>query len=243
MTGGAEYTIDALARAADTTVRSVRVYHERGVLPPPQVRGRTGYYGQEHLQRVRTISRLLERGIKLNGIKELLEAWDRGDDLGDILGVADSGPLESAVESGTVAAAELQDRFADVQNGFARVVSAGIFEPVDATTYRVGDPEMANLLDRLAAAGVPNSDILHELERLKTDCERIARRWTGLLHEHASEPYERSDHTPADTAAFAEAVEFFRTAPGRATGSLVNRLIERELGQDTDITEISTHSS
>ncbi|MGK8508955.1 MerR family transcriptional regulator [Nocardia asiatica] len=83
MTAGVEYTIDELAREAGTTVRSLRVYHERGVLPPPQVKGRTGFYGADHLNRVRTISRLLDRGIKLNGIKELLNAWDRGDDLGE----------------------------------------------------------------------------------------------------------------------------------------------------------------
>ncbi|MGY2062272.1 MerR family transcriptional regulator, partial [Nocardia gipuzkoensis] len=41
MSAGAEFTIDELAREAGTTVRSVRVYHERGVLPPPQVKGRT----------------------------------------------------------------------------------------------------------------------------------------------------------------------------------------------------------
>src|ERR1700731_709963 len=91
MAAGAEYTIDELAREAGTTVRSLRVYHERGVLPPPQVKGRTGFYGPEHLNRVRTISRLLDRGIKLNGIKELLEAWDRGDDLRDALGPPDRG--------------------------------------------------------------------------------------------------------------------------------------------------------
>src|SRR6266568_3289632 len=99
MAAGVEYTIDELARAAGTTVRSLRVYHERGVLPPPEVRGRTGFYGPDHLNRVHTIGRLLDRGIKLNGIRELLEAWDRGDDLGDILGVAEAGPHDTEPSS------------------------------------------------------------------------------------------------------------------------------------------------
>ncbi|MQY23874.1 MerR family transcriptional regulator [Nocardia macrotermitis] len=83
----AEYTIDELARAAEITVRSVRVYHERGLLPSPALRGRIGYYGTEHLHRLQTISRLLSRGMKLNGIRELLEAWDRGEGLAEVLGV------------------------------------------------------------------------------------------------------------------------------------------------------------
>src|SRR5262245_1725663 len=89
MSAATEYTIDELAHTADTTVRSVRVYHERGLLPPPEVRGRIGYYSQEHLSRLRMISRLLSRGVKLNGIRELLAAWDRGEGLADVLGVAD----------------------------------------------------------------------------------------------------------------------------------------------------------
>ena len=91
MAGRVEYTIDELAREAGTTVRSLRVYHERGVLPPPRVKGRTGFYGAEHLNRVRSSSRLLDRGIKLNGIKELLAAWDRGDDLGAMMQPFDIG--------------------------------------------------------------------------------------------------------------------------------------------------------
>jgi DNA-binding transcriptional MerR regulator len=44
----AEYRIDDLARAAGTTARRVRAYHERGLLPPPEKRGRVGYYNDSH---------------------------------------------------------------------------------------------------------------------------------------------------------------------------------------------------
>lgn len=93
---GNEFTIDSLARAGETTVRSIRVYHERGVLPPPEIRGRIGYYSPDHLKRLRTISRLLSRGMKLNGIKELLDAWDRGEGLADLLGVDDDAETATA---------------------------------------------------------------------------------------------------------------------------------------------------
>jgi len=42
-------TIDELARAAGTTVRNVRVYQDRGLLAPPERRGRLGLYGPDHL--------------------------------------------------------------------------------------------------------------------------------------------------------------------------------------------------
>jgi len=83
----AEYRIDDLARVAGTTVRSVRVLHDRRLLPPPVLRGRTGWYGDEHVARVRVVLDLQERGHTLAAIRELLAAWEEGRDLADVLRV------------------------------------------------------------------------------------------------------------------------------------------------------------
>ena len=53
-------------------MRNVRSHHARGLLPPPEVRGRTGYYGPEHVERLRLIRQLQAEGLKLEGIKRLL---------------------------------------------------------------------------------------------------------------------------------------------------------------------------
>ncbi|WP_330257039.1 MerR family transcriptional regulator [Nocardia sp. NBC_00565] len=234
-----EYTIDELAREAGTTVRSLRVYAERGILPPPQVKGRTGFYGPDHLNRVQTISRLLDRGIKLNGIRELLEAWDRGDDLGDILGVAEPGAPQSAAPSSgdTIAATELEEHYREVPNGLARVVSAGLYEPVDAANYRIADPQLIRIFDQLLGAGIPVDDLLGELERLRADCDRIARRFIDLFHRTAWEPYRRSERTPTDLAVLADRVAATRVRPGEASAELVNRFIARYLEQDSELNE------
>lgn len=240
MAGDVEYTIDELAREAGTTVRSLRVYAERGILPPPQVKGRTGFYGPDHLNRVQTISRLLDRGIKLNGIRELLEAWDRGDDLGDILGVAEPGVTQSTAPSAvdTIAATELEQRYREVPNGLARVVSAGLYEPVDAATYRIADPQLIRSFDQLAGAGIPVDALLGELERLRADCDRIARRFVDLFHRTAWEPYQRSERTSTDRAALAARLVETKIQPGQVTAELVNRFIARYLDQDSDLAEV-----
>src|SRR6185436_17393733 len=54
------------------TVRNVRSHHARGLLPPPEVRGRTGFYGPEHVERLRLLVQLQSEGLKLDGIKRLL---------------------------------------------------------------------------------------------------------------------------------------------------------------------------
>ena len=60
-------TIDELARETGLTVRNVRSHHARGLLPPPEVRGRTGFYGPEHVERLRLIQRAAGRGAQARG--------------------------------------------------------------------------------------------------------------------------------------------------------------------------------
>ena len=54
-----------LARRAGMTVRNVRAHTARGLLPPPHLQGRTGYYGPEHLARLDLIAQLQEQGFAL----------------------------------------------------------------------------------------------------------------------------------------------------------------------------------
>lgn len=72
--GGPGQRVEELAEETGTTVRNIRVYQERGLLPPPVRRGRTAYYGPEHKRRLLLILRLLDRGYTFATISELLIA-------------------------------------------------------------------------------------------------------------------------------------------------------------------------
>lgn len=84
---GALLRIEELAEAAGTTVRNIRVYQERGLLPAPARRGRTAYYGPEHRSRLALILRLLDRGYTFATIEELLIAERHGLTLTELLAV------------------------------------------------------------------------------------------------------------------------------------------------------------
>src|SRR5437763_11079558 len=58
------------------TVRNLRAHQSRGLLPAPEVRGRTGYYGAEHLARLELIRELQGEGFNLEAIRRLIEASD-----------------------------------------------------------------------------------------------------------------------------------------------------------------------
>src|SRR5690242_21839225 len=70
----ADLTIDELAQRTGMTVRNIRAHQSRGLLPPPEVRGRTGYYGSQHLARIELIQELQAQGFNLEAIRRLVEA-------------------------------------------------------------------------------------------------------------------------------------------------------------------------
>ena len=80
-------TVDELARRTGLPSSTVRLYQTKGLLPPPRREGRVGVYGGAHLARLRLISRLRESGFSLAGIRQLLETWQAGRTLDDLLGV------------------------------------------------------------------------------------------------------------------------------------------------------------
>src|ERR1700754_3522494 len=82
-----EYRIDDLARLAGTTTRNIRVYRDRGLLPPPLRVGRIALFNDTHLTRLRLITTMLARGYNIAHVREMLSAWEEGKDLADVLGL------------------------------------------------------------------------------------------------------------------------------------------------------------
>src|SRR6202034_2691865 len=82
-----EYRIDDLARLAGTTTRNIRVYRDRGLLPPPLRVGRIALFNDTHLTRLRLITSMLDRGYNIAHVREMISAWEQGKNLGDVLGL------------------------------------------------------------------------------------------------------------------------------------------------------------
>src|SRR3954451_7894545 len=124
-----EVDIDELAHRAGTTVRTVRMYQEKGLLPAPHRRGRRAAYGSEHLTRLRLVQRLADRGYSLAAVKDLVDAWDAQHGLGHVLGVeaAVIEPL-STEPPRRFTAEELTELFPgdDDLSGLARALEIGL---------------------------------------------------------------------------------------------------------------------
>ena len=68
----ATLTVEQLAYETGMSVRNIRNHQSRGLLPPPEVRARTGYYGPEHVARLRLIQEMQGEGFKLSAISRLI---------------------------------------------------------------------------------------------------------------------------------------------------------------------------
>ncbi|MFF9768106.1 MerR family transcriptional regulator [Streptomyces sp. NPDC014636] len=70
----APLTIDELAARAGVTVRTVRFYGGKGLLPPPVIGPRrVGHYGPDHLARLALIEELQQQGMTLSAIERYLK--------------------------------------------------------------------------------------------------------------------------------------------------------------------------
>ncbi|MFF4181684.1 MerR family transcriptional regulator [Streptomyces sp. NPDC001691] len=212
-TAPAEYRIEDLAHASGATVRTIRAYQDRGLLPRPERRGRSNVYGDAHLARLHQIADLLDRGYTLASIKELLEAWDAGRGLGGVLGlVAEVNGPWTDEEAARISRADLDETFGGVPDdkAVAEAVELGILEriPDNDAEFLVPSPQELAVAAELHAAGVPLDAISGHLRELRGQVEHIAARFLDFTAEHVFARY-LSHHPPTDAEA-AEAADLVR---------------------------------
>ncbi|MBT2390182.1 MerR family transcriptional regulator [Streptomyces sp. ISL-1] len=209
----AEYRIEDLAHHSGATVRTIRAYQDRGLLPKPERRGRANVYGSTHLARLRQIADLLDRGYTLASIKELLEAWDAGRGLGGVLGLVAEvqGPWTDE-EAARITRAELDRKFGGKPDDAAvtEAVDLGVLERVPGhdDEFLVPSPQELTVAAELYAAGVPLLAISGHLRELRGQVEHIASRFLEFMAEHVFARY--LGHRPPTDADAAEAASLVR---------------------------------
>ena len=215
-------TIDQLAHQAGIPTSTVRLYQNRGLLPPPRREGRMGYYNTEHRDRLRLIAHLQERGFSLAAIKETLDHWTEGRSLAHLLGVSQIAPsLER--KPLRLSPEEFAERFAGVditQEDIQRAVRIGLVE-LDGTDLSIPNESFIDLGAGVARLGIPVSEILDEHEALTISVNGIAERFREVFQRHFWEPFV-SKGMPA------EEMPFLTTAVSQLT-ELATSVVTAEL--------------
>ncbi|WP_326666907.1 MerR family transcriptional regulator [Streptomyces canus] len=247
MSDAPAHRIEDLAHLSGATVRTIRAYQDRGLLPRPERRGRANIYTDTHLVRLRQIADLLDRGYGLASIKELLEAYDSGRGLGGILGlVAEVDGPWTDEEAVRISRAELDARFGGTPDeaAVAEAVELGVLEPVpgDDESFLVPSPQELAVAAELYAAGVPLAAISGHLRELRGQVEHIAARFLEFTTEHVFARYLQGPRRPTDTDATEAASLVRRLRPlaqqtvdaelARAMRTLAVRHLRRHLGSE-----------
>ncbi|WP_346098139.1 MerR family transcriptional regulator [Streptomyces olivaceiscleroticus] len=176
-----------LAAEAGITVRTLRFYRERKLIPPPRREGRIAWYNEHHLARLRTIAALLERGHNLGGIAQLLTAFESGRDVGELLGL-DSGSLVAPFSEETpvrLTPEELADHFKDdvTVDNLATSLDIG-YLAVDGDEFVHISRRLLDASTDLVAAGVPLAAVLDAGRQVRAHADALAGLFIKVIRTH-----------------------------------------------------------
>jgi DNA-binding transcriptional MerR regulator len=154
-----EYRVEEIARAAGISVDTVRFYQTRGLLPPPERRGRTAIYTDQHLERLGRIRTLNRQGLTLEAVGRILRDSGGSDEVKASL----LGALAEA-EGDRVFSREEIAREAGVPEfllDFAE--QAGLLQPLEVegeARYTEGDLTSVRAGTFLLRSGLPLQELL-----------------------------------------------------------------------------------
>jgi len=184
-----EYTIDELAAAARIPSRTIRFYQSRGALMAPEIRGRVAYYGATHLERLKLIAQLQDRGLRMDAIGHLATSIDRGEvDLAEWLGVEQQMQTSWANDQPrTVSESELLALLGKPRAGLiADLLRNGLIER-RAEVYLLESPALLAIALKLESAGVDLSTARAAAEIVQKHIERTVSELLELFMKRAKE--------------------------------------------------------
>jgi DNA-binding transcriptional MerR regulator len=186
-----EMTIDQLAGAVKMTVRNVRAYASRGLIPAPRLVGRTGYYDQEHVNRLLLIRDLLNRGYTLSAVESALA---RNSPLlaGHALDLIETLSDPRTPDEPEEITAEALARLANVEANSSFIdslVELGLVERLEGTNLLLRKPFVVKAGARAVALGLERESVLAMLPFLSGHLEAVAQRFVDEVRTQLWKPF------------------------------------------------------
>jgi DNA-binding transcriptional MerR regulator len=187
-----ELTIDELAQRTGMTVRNIRAHQSRGLLPPPDVRGRTGYYGPDHVARVELIKEMQAEGFNLEAIRRLVEAAPGSSEepLRFVRAVHEPFVEE---QPEVVTLRGLSERWGSQDARLLqRAIKLGLLRDLGDGRYEDVSPRLARAGQQLTDLGVPAEVGLELVSRIRRHADGVARAYIKLFLEQVWKPFEEA---------------------------------------------------
>jgi len=183
----ASLTIDDLALASQVPSRTIRWYQSKGVLPRPEIRGRVAYYGGPHVERLKLIASLQDRGLTIDGIRDLLVRIDMGElDVGEWLGLDAQIQQPWADDRPTTMDGEALYELAGRRRaGFVSDLLRAKLAERRGDVFFVPSPSLVRIAGRMETAGIDVGSVARGHEILKKHLDRAAKDLTDLFVKEA----------------------------------------------------------
>ena len=227
-----QLTIEELAAQSGMSVRNIRSHQARGLLAPPEVRMRVGYYGPEHVLQLRLIRDLQDQGFNLNGIKRLLE--DTPDTAERLLRVRQTVRAQrTEAPTETLTAVELGQRFNLAPDEGRRLldtaVKMGILIPLGGDKFEAPNPSLLAVADEAVRSGIPLRAALQAIADVQRHCDAASRSFVKLFLREVWKPFTRA-HMPAERwPEIEDAIERLRPAASQALTSIFQERLSTQI--------------
>src|SRR5215211_6696092 len=239
----ASMTIDELARRTGMTVRNIRAHQSRGLVPPPELRGRTGYYGDEHVARIELIKELQGDGFNLEAIRRLLEG--AGGSSAEVLDFSRAlrAPFEDE-QPEILSTDEMTERWGPLDPALmARSEELGLLRDLGGGRYEILSPRLQRAGMDLAALGVSPETALDVAAKVRTHARGVARVFIELFMRSVWKPFNEAGRPEEEWPKVREALErlrplaseallaIFQQVMSEAVEEAAGRELQRELGE------------
>lgn len=247
-----EMTIGELAERTGMTVRNIRAHQTRGLLPPPVVHGRTGYYNEEHVARIELTRELQAEGLNLEAIRRMGESLNNGaaEEIHNLTRMLRAPFEEEPPEIFELAElAELWQKEIEEGRGLEmleRAEKLGTIRSLPDGKVEVVSPRMTRAATALAEVGMSSGAILETAEKLRRKADDIALLFTDLFLDQVWKPFDEAGRPESDWPKVRETLDrtrplgadvlmgVFQIAMAEATDKAMGRIIRKVARNETE---------
>ena len=206
----ADLTVEQLAYETGMSVRNIRNHQSRGLLPPPEVRARVGYYGPEHVARLRLIQEMQAEGFKLSAIERLI--GEHGEDADRFVGLRQAVTAPFATEAPEVyTREELTEKFGtDDDRLLEKAQKLGLLVDLGSERFEATSPALLRAAEEVMAMGIDLRAALAVIEKLNRNAQSSARTFVSLFVDELWKPFDEAGRPEESWAEIIAAIERLR---------------------------------
>lgn len=187
-----ELTVDQLAAKVGMTVRNVRAYAARGLVPAPRMVGRTGYYDDTHVARLTLVRDLVDRGYTLNAVEKALDenpnlSHNHALDLLTLL----TNPIEPASEPEEMSVKRLTEmaRMEHDDEFLDKLAELGLLEVDDEETVTLLRPVLVRAGAQAMALGLSRDRVLELFDAITVSMQDLSRQFVDAFRSDVWTPF------------------------------------------------------